>query len=434
MTTAFYLSSKENKRGEAPIQVSISHGSIRVMTTVGYSISPSAWDSIKSKVKKNYANHKGIPADAINARINAIRSTFDTFAAKEATLNRHQILDAIAIACGKRSSLDRSHAESIYPIYDLFLKDGRDNLHWALNTYKKFITTLHHLTDYNKNLRFSDFNKDFFDSYIHYCSSQLNMLDTSVSKELSLIRWFLGWATENGYNTNMVFKTYRARLKNIKNPVIFLTSKELLTLYNLQIPKNGTILTLQKADGTRYEKKCENKSSMDKARDLFCFCALTSLRYSDMSSLMRANIYDGCIHITTQKTNDTLVIEINDKAQKILDKYSGFDFDGLALPPLSNQKMNQYLKDLCEIAGFNSLISIPTFIEGVRIDQSVPKWQLISTHAARRTFICHALSIGIPPQVVMRWTGHNDYKAMKPYIDVASETKSNAMNLFSQTL
>lgn len=54
------------------------------------------------------------------------------------------------------------------------------------------------------------------------------------------------------------------------------------------------------------------------------------------------------------------------------------------------------------------------------------------THAGRRTFISNALSLGIPPQVVMKWTGHDDYKSMKPYIDIADETKINAMEKFNQ--
>ena len=52
----------------------------------------------------------------------------------------------------------------------------------------------------------------------------------------------------------------------------------------------------------------------------------------------------------------------------------------------------------------------------------------------RRTFICFALSSGIPPQVVMKWTGHSDYKAMKPYIDIAEKTKANAMALFESEM
>ncbi len=56
----------------------------------------------------------------------------------------------------------------------------------------------------------------------------------------------------------------------------------------------------------------------------------------------------------------------------------------------------------------------------------------IGTHAGRRTFICNALALGIPPQVVMKWTGHSDYKAMKPYIDIADDIKANAMSKFNQ--
>ena len=52
--------------------------------------------------------------------------------------------------------------------------------------------------------------------------------------------------------------------------------------------------------------------------------------------------------------------------------------------------------------------------------------------AGRRTFICNALALGIPAQVVMKWTGHSDYKAMKPYIDIADDIKANAMNKFNQ--
>ena len=59
---------------------------------------------------------------------------------------------------------------------------------------------------------------------------------------------------------------------------------------------------------------------------------------------------------------------------------------------------------------------------------------MIGTHAARRTFICFVLSSGIPPQIVMKWTGHSDYKTMHPYIDVAEKTKSEAMKLFENEM
>lgn len=50
----------------------------------------------------------------------------------------------------------------------------------------------------------------------------------------------------------------------------------------------------------------------------------------------------------------------------------------------------------------------------------------------KQYFICNALVLGIPAQVVMKWTGHSDYKAMKPYIDIADDIRANAMNKFNQ--
>ena len=56
-----------------------------------------------------------------------------------------------------------------------------------------------------------------------------------------------------------------------------------------------------------------------------------------------------------------------------------------------------------------------------------PKWELVGTHTGRRTFIVNALSMGITPKVVMKWTGHSDYKAMKPYIDIVDSIKASSM-------
>ena len=96
--------------------------------------------------------------------------------------------------------------------------------------------------------------------------------------------------------------------------------------------------------------------------------------------------------------------------------------------------MNYYLKDLCELCGFNEPITKTCYRAGQKVEETSPKYELIGTHAGRRTFICFALSSGIPPQVVMKWTGHSDYKAMKPYIDIAEKTKEEAMNIFEKGL
>jgi integrase len=124
--------------------------------------------------------------------------------------------------------------------------------------------------------------------------------------------------------------------------------------------------------------------------------------------------------------------KFNDKSKAIYNKYKDFHFEnGKVFPVISNQKMNDYLKDLAELAGLNNPVHQKTYYKGSeRIETILPKYAVISTHDAQRAFICNALSMGIPANVVMKWTGHSDYKAMKPYIDIADDIKASAMSKF----
>ena len=69
-----------------------------------------------------------------------------------------------------------------------------------------------------------------------------------------------------------------------------------------------------------------------------------------------------------------------------------------------------------------------------RLSSLQPKWELAGTHTGRRTFIVNVLSMGITPKVVMKWTGHSDYKAMKPYIDIVDSIKASSMTKFDGLL
>lgn len=166
---------------------------------------------------------------------------------------------------------------------------------------------------------------------------------------------------------------------------------------------------------------------------MFLFCCYTSLRYSDVYNLCHSHIKGSYIDIVIVKTNDRIVIEFNDKSKAIYDKYKDFHFEnGKVFPVISNQKMNSYLKDLAELAGLDNPVHQTHYKGNERIETILPKYAVLSTHDARRTFICNALSLGIPANVVMKWTGHSDYKAMKPYIDIADDIKASAMSKFNQ--
>lgn len=249
--------------------------------------------------------------------------------------------------------------------------------------------------------------------YTQFLQQRYGQRNTTTLKQIDILKWFLRWAKRKGFNTTLDFEQFRPKLKTAARKVVFLDWDELMALYNFKLPP-----------GKKY---------LERVRDVFCLCCFTGLRYSDVANLKKSDIADGCITITTVKTHDTLTIELNDYSAEILSRYSATDCGGdAAMPVISNQRMNDYLKELGEVCGIDTPVTMTYYKGGQRHDETHPKYELLTTHCGRRTFICNALMLGIPPEIVMKWTGHSDYKAMKPYIAVSDNAKRKAMSLFNK--
>jgi integrase len=94
--------------------------------------------------------------------------------------------------------------------------------------------------------------------------------------------------------------------------------------------------------------------------------------------------------------------------------------------------MNDYIKELCKLAGFDEMLKVVYFVDNERKENVYPKYDLVGTHCGRRTFIVNSLYLGIPAEVVMKWTGHADYSAMKPYIKIVDRLKQESMKKFDE--
>ena len=90
------------------------------------------------------------------------------------------------------------------------------------------------------------------------------------------------------------------------------------------------------------------------------------------------------------------------------------------------------MKELGKICEINTMETIIYYQGNNRIEDTIPKYELLTTHTGRRTFICNAIMLGISPNIVMKWTGHADYNAMRPSIEIADQAKKEAMNLFNK--
>ena len=429
----FYLDTHPNKAGECPIKMSVIIFKKRFFPTIGHCVSPDVWNGSRV-TKAKYVNSKGETAASINKDIFNLLSYFTNYLN---TVTEMPTPDEFKLemkrALGKikdEPKQDYVKVKTIFDDLDQFVREESIANQWAYATLQCWKTFRHHLEAFSKRIRYNDFNEDGINKFVRFLRVKQNLEEKTVQKQFNNLKWFLNWAIRKGYCTEEAVNKYRPKFKVLEKPVIFLTKEELLKLYRYDIPANGTKVKLTDMNGLEYEKTVQEAGALAKTRDLFCFCAFTSLRYSDMAALKRTDITDDKIYITTQKTNDRLPIDLSKNAQAILEKYKDEKFPmGLALPVISNQKMNHYLKDLCELCGFTDPVTIVCYRAGQRVEETYPKWALIGTHAARRTFICFALSQGIPPQVVMKWTGHSDYKAMRPYIDIAEKTKADAMKI-----
>ena len=404
-----------------PIRMRVNFASKRIEFTTGYRIDSAKWDADKQRVKNGCSNKLKQSASEINASLleyyTEIQSIFKRFEVEDVMPTPEQIKEAFNALHKPVSEEPKPKKEALpcdfFQVFDDFVEDcGRQN-DWTNSTYEKFAAVKNHLMNFREGLTFEFFDERGLNDYISYLRDVKEMRNTTIGKQLSFLKWFLRWAFKKGVHQNNAYDSYKPKFKSTQKKIIFLTWDELNRLREFKIPSN--------------------KQALERVRDVFLFQCFTGLRYSDVFNLRRSDIKGDHIEVTTVKTSDSLIIELNNHSKAILDKYKDVAFeDDKVLPVITNQKMNDYLKELAEMAGIDEPIRQTYYKGNERIDEITPKYALLGTHAGRRTFICNALALGIPPQVVMKWTGHSDYKAMKPYIDIADDIKANAMSKFNQ--
>ena len=402
-----------------PIRMRVNFASKRIEFTIGYRIDAEKWDTDKQRVRNGCTNKLKQSASEINDSLlgyyTEVQEIFKKFEVEEIMPTPEQIKEAFNALHKPIEEVNprKSTPNAFYKVFDEFVRDcGRQN-DWTDSTYEKFAAVKNHLMNFRDGLTFDFFDEKGLNDYVTYLRDVKEMRNSTIGKQLSFLKWFLRWAFKKGVHQNNAYDSYKPKLKSTQKKIIFLTWEELNKLREFEIPAA--------------------KQALDRVRDVFLFQCFTGLRYSDVFNLRRSDIKGDHIEVTTVKTSDSLIIELNKHSKAILDKYKDVAFeDDKVLPVITNQKMNDYLKELAELAGIDEPVRQTYYRGNERIDEVTPKYALLGTHAGRRTFICNALALGIPPQVVMKWTGHSDYKAMKPYIDIADDIKANAMSKFNQ--
>lgn len=386
------------------------------------------WDGSRCRANTTHGEDD-VPAHIINKVLDNLEDKID------AAFMEFEKFDKIPTKDEFKARLDNKHKELLVSEYfQKFIEEGERVSQWCEGSVRKMKTLRNVLQKFNPNLKFSDINADFMKEFMawqtRHSARPASFVDekdmnsklikykgkyqnNTINKNVKNLKWFLRWAYSKGHLQDVSFLNNKMKYKASKRPVVYLTWNELMSMYNLDLSK---------------------RPELAKTRDMFCFQCFTSLRYSDMLNLHWSNVKENYIEITTIKTTDAIIIDLNDYSREILDRYRTDDVKGddKVFKAKSSQKMNLRIKEIAKICGIDTPISLVEMYGSERREITVPKYELIATHTGRRTFIVNALSMGIPPNIVMKWTGHSDYKAMEPYIDIADSNRKKSMEVFNR--
>lgn len=412
---------KDGKMLNAQILADITFESKRIFYYVGYRIDEAKWINDRAadgtriqQAKKNTFNKRGESASEINMRLRdikqAVENVFHRLEVNDVRPTTNVVRDELKKELDEEARANRPLVE----YYAQFIEETKENNTWTKATVTKHNTLIAHIQGFKKRVEFDDISEDFLNAFIRYLINEKNLSNPYVVKLIKNFKTFMNWATKKGFNKGISYKTFEPQLKGVstsdKTNIIALSPEEFMHLYHLPI-----------------ESPC-----LERVRDVFCFCCATSLRYSDVSNLKWSNVKDDRIEIVTIKTDDPIIVYFNDLSYPIIKKYEKFkDVSEKVLPVISNQKYNDYIKELGKLAGFDQPTTKVIFKGSERIERTVPKYELLTSHVARKTFVTLALYKGIPAEVVRSFTGHKDAKVMERYFKFNGQEQKNQMQNFS---
>jgi integrase len=275
-------------------------------------------------------------------------------------------------------------------------------------TIKRYRTTQSILIDFSKKYkRLLDFNTidiDFYKDFNSFMAKVKDYAPATMGKHVSTLKTFLREATENGINTNLKFQSKAFKVVETESDSIALNVEELNAMYSLDL---------------------SNDTRLEKVRDLFIIGANTGLRFSDFTDIKPDNIKkdgkDFVLDIIQYKTKNQVVVPLNKVSLEILQKY-----DNQLPPAITNQKFNEYIKEIAQmVQDLHEPQTRAITKGGKQFEETVPKWQLVSSHTARRSFATNAYERGTPTISLMQITGHKTEKSFLKYIKTSKKKHSD---------
>ncbi len=251
-------------------------------------------------------------------------------------------------------------------------------------------------SEYNRtDIAVNDVNPKFITSFEIFLRTQYKLSNNYVMKMIQRFRSIYQVAIDNGWANKSPFVSFKLKFENTERG--YLSMEELSSLMNKQL----------------------TSKRLEQIRDVFVFSCFTGLAYCDAQALTSEHIIassDGRPWLRTrrQKTSAPVDVPLLDVPLQILAKYEGSCPDGKLLPIPTNQKCNDYLKEIAALCGIDKRLTF---------------------HLARHTFATTVtLTNGVPIESVSKMLGHRSLKTTQIYAKIVNDKLAEDMARLSDRL
>jgi integrase len=417
----FYTDMRKDSTGNpkvknVPIRFSFTGDGIRIMSTTGQKLDNiNQWSKIGRNYKASVAN-----ASAKNKSLEDFAKSIEKIYldAKKAGIKFNLEYLRTALIEKQQQKEAETSPESFYDLFDRFVTEQKIKNSWAIGTINLWSVLKNKFIEFesrqkkNYKIEISKIDEDFLQTYLEFLLEK-NLKNSYIKKTLKLTFWFFNWCRTKGIEFPYDYSQFKFRGKTPKagTNIRPLTMEQLLSLYRMPI----------------------QNIELSQVRDVFCFSCFTGLRYSDLKNLKKADISENkeFIKLITIKTSEPLLIPLVKFAREILSNYEN-TFSKLALPVCYQIKYNNLLRELGKLAEFNEEIPSVNFSGNKRIESTFKKWERLTSHVGRQTFITNAIFLGMPGEVVKDLTGQSSDEMLRIYYKILDKQKLSEMAKFEQ--
>jgi len=370
--------------------------------TTGIKLHPKDWNTEKQVIKKTNPHSK-----ELNLLIQQIKSDYTTHSIN-ANLQGNKLTKTYLNSNSKYSK-QKGNTGTYFDVWDTFVSSKKNLITEA--TVKRYNVVKNHLLEFEKcsnyKLAFNTVNLAFYQLFTDYLINVKGFHNQHLSRVLKFVKSFQNYTFENGFHNNIDFKKFKL-FKDNADEIISLEIEEIKAIEELQNPNNYII----------------------NARDLFLFLCYTGLRFSDLKQINGNKIKEGFISVLTQKTKQNVLIPVHPRLAALVKKYTVKDVIKLHL--ISNVKLNAYLKEIGQLIGLNVEIKKVRFTGTSKTEITKKKWELLTTHTGKRTFITIAILSGIPIEVIKKITGNKDDATFIKYQRFSNEQLKKEMQSWNK--